>query len=71
MEISRKAKIHFFIGFCITVLMAVIMFLKLSPMETLEGKLYDYHFKIRGVVKPSEDILIAAIDEKSLGRLGR
>jgi adenylate cyclase len=70
-EISRKATIHFFIGFFITVLMAAITFSKLSPMETLENKLYDYHFKIRGAVKPSEDIVIAAIDEKSLGRLGR
>jgi len=70
-EISRKAKIHFFIGFFMTVLMAVIMFFELSPLESLEEKLYDYHFKVRGAVKPSGDVVIAAIDEKSLGSLGR
>jgi adenylate cyclase len=40
-------------------------------METLEEYLYDYRFKIRGTVTPPENIVIAAIDEKSLGSLGR
>jgi len=41
MEIPRKAKINLFIGFFITALMAVFMCIELSPMETLEEKLYD------------------------------
>jgi len=40
-------------------------------MKSLEGKLYDYRFKIRGVIQPPEDIVIAAIDERSLEKLGR
>jgi adenylate cyclase len=71
MEIPRKAKINLFIGFFITALMAVFMGIELSPMETLEEKLYDYRFIIRGTIQPPEDIVIAAIDEKSLGSLGR
>jgi adenylate cyclase len=71
MEIPRKAKINLFIGFFITALMAVFMRIELSPMETLEEKLYDYRFIIRGTIQPPEDIVIAAIDEKSLGNLGR
>ena len=71
MGISRKAKFNLFIGFSITLLMAIFMFIELSPMETLEEKLYDYRFIIRGTIQPPEDIVIAAIDEKSLGRLGR
>ncbi len=71
MEISRKAKINLFIGFFITALMAVFMCIELSPMEIFEEKLYDYRFIIRGTIQPPEDIVIAAIDEKSLGNLGR
>jgi len=51
--------------------MAIFMFIELSPKETLKEKLYDYRFRIRGAIKPPEDIVIAAIDEKSLGRLRR
>jgi adenylate cyclase len=71
MGISRKAKFNLFIGLSITLLMAIFMFIKLSPMETLEENLYDYRFIIRGTIQPPKDIVIAAIDEKSLGRLGR
>jgi len=71
MEMSRKTKINLFIGFFITLIMALFMFIELTPMETLEEKLYDYRFKIRGTIKPPENIVIAAIDEKSLGKLGR
>ncbi len=51
--------------------MALLMVMALSPMEALEEKLYDYHFVLRGAVEPPEEIVIAAIDEKSLGQLGR
>jgi adenylate cyclase len=71
MEMLRKTKINLFIGFSITLLMALLMLIELPPMETLEEKLYDYRFKIRGTIKPPENIVIAAIDEKSLGKLGR
>jgi len=54
-----------------TALIAIFMLIKLLPMETLEEKLYDYRFKIRGTIKPSEKVVIAAIDEKSIERLGR
>jgi len=47
------------------------MFLKLSPLETLEEKLLDYRFKIRGPLKTPDSVVIAAIDEKSIERLGR
>jgi len=71
MEISRKTRINLFISFCITVVIALFMLIKLSPMEHLEEKFYDYRFKIRGLTKPPENIVIAAIDEKSIERLGR
>src|SRR5512139_2843878 len=71
MGTSRKIKINLFIGFFMTAIMAVSSFIEFSPMETLEENLYDYRFKIRGPVTPPENIVIAAIDEKSLGSLGR
>jgi len=60
-----------FIGLSITALIAILMLLKLSPLESLEEKLYDYRFKIRGEIKPPDNIVIAAIDEKSIEKLGR
>jgi adenylate cyclase len=71
MGMSRKIKINLFIGFFMTALMVVFSFIEFSPIETLEENLYDYRFKIRGPVTPPENIVIAAIDEKSLGNLGR
>ncbi len=71
MEISRKTKINLFIGFFITALFGFFMIIRFSPIEGLEGKLYDYRFKLRGSIKPLKDIVIAAIDEKSIEKLGR
>ena len=59
------------IGFLITLLMCGIMLLKLPALETLEAKLLDYRFKLRGVLRPPDSVVIAAIDEKSIERLGR
>jgi adenylate cyclase len=66
-----KKRAGIFIGISITVLVAAIMLLKLSPLETIEEKLLDYRFKIRGTIKPPDTVVIAAIDEKSIERLGR
>ena len=33
--------------------------------------IYDFYFRLRGSVRPSSDIVIAAIDERSLERFGR
>jgi len=71
MEMSRKTKINLFIGFFITALFGFFMIIRFSPIEGLEGKLYDYRFKLRGSIQPLKDIVIAAIDEKSIERLGR
>ena len=70
-RISKKALVDLSIGLSITLLVLSLMLIKLSPIEGLEEKLYDYRFKIRGTIKPPENIVIAAIDEKSIERLGR
>src|SRR4030042_919011 len=71
MEISRRIRITFLIGILVTLLFGILMWIRFPPGEVLENKLYDYRFKIRGAIKPSEHIVIAAIDEKSIGRFGR
>ena len=71
MDIARKRRTGILIGSLITILTAGVMLMKLSPFEMMEDKLRDYRFKIRGAVKPPDKIVIAAIDEKSIERLGR
>jgi len=66
-----KNRTGIFIGLSITALITALMLLKLSPLETLEEKLLDYRFKIRGTIKPPGTVVIAAIDEKSIEKLGR
>ncbi|PYO26877.1 MAG: hypothetical protein DMD86_18950 [Candidatus Rokuibacteriota bacterium] len=40
-------------------------------LKTVETKLYDLHFTIRGVRSPGDQVVVAAIDEKSLAAIGR
>lgn len=40
-------------------------------LQTVEARLYDLHFKVRGTQPAGDRIVIAAIDEKSLTALGR
>lgn len=70
-EGAKKGGKGIFIGFLITLLLSGLLALKFSPLRTLEERLYDYRFKIRGALKTPDNIVIAAIDEKSIERLGR
>lgn len=67
----KKAWIAVSIGFFLTLLFSLLLFLKFTPLELLEGKLYDYRFRARGQLKHQDNIIIAAIDEKSIEKLGR
>src|SRR5262249_26398753 len=40
-------------------------------LKTLENKLYDLHFTLRGVRHPGEQVTIVAVDDQSLTALGR
>ena len=68
---AKKATVIFLIGLCITLLFAILMSIKLSALEILEDKMYDLRFKIMGKTKAPDNIVIAAIDEKSIEKLGR
>ena len=71
MERARKGRANILIGLLTTVLVAVLMFLRIPALETLEEKLYDYRYKTRGAMKCPDNIVIAAIDERSIEKLGR
>ncbi|NWF52853.1 MAG: adenylate/guanylate cyclase domain-containing protein [Nitrospirae bacterium] len=47
------------------------MYIRISPLEVLEQKLYDIRFKIRGKITPPPYVAIIAIDDKSLKKIGR
>jgi CHASE2 domain-containing sensor protein len=40
-------------------------------LTTMETKLYDLHFALRGARDPGDQVVIVAADEKSLAALGR
>lgn len=59
------------VGTAVTILSAILFLARFPPLEIAENKLYDANFRLRGPLKPPGEIVIAAIDEKSLKRLGR
>lgn len=64
-------KLNLLTGLLITMVMAVLMLMKFPPLEALEERSLDYRFKLRGRIKPPDNIIIAAIDEKGIERFGR
>jgi adenylate cyclase len=71
-ERSSKSKVIFLIGLLIVAIMAAIMITKIvSPLERLEGMMYDLRLRLVGTTTPPDAIVIAAIDERSIEKLGR
>jgi len=60
-----------FIGAICTVIVSILSILSFPPLEMAEMKLYDANFRLRGTLNPPQEIIIAAIDDKSLERYGR
>jgi adenylate cyclase len=57
----------------ISMLLIAVLYYKQNPfLESFEARAYDLRFKsLRGPIKPSPDIAIIAIDDKSIAELGR
>jgi adenylate cyclase len=70
-EKSQKAKVVFLIGLSVTLIFALFMLIRLSPLERLEWLIFDLRFRVMGATEPPDNIVIAAIDEKSIEKLGR
>ena len=71
MKNISTAAIRFAIGLGVTAFFSVLLFKSPAVLDVMEAKLYDVRFKLRGTVKPPDTVVIAAIDEKSLAKLGR
>lgn len=67
----RKNLTGVIIVLIITALLSALLSIRFTHLERLEEKLYDYRFKIRGAAVVPDNIIIAAIDEKSIERVGR
>lgn len=67
----RGNQARILVGIAITGILSCLMLAQFPPFEALEAKLLDLRFKVRGTVKPPDSIVIAAIDERSIEKLGR
>jgi adenylate cyclase len=59
------------ITFCSTVLVIILFIYTVPILDLIELKTYDLRFLSRGSQAPSGEVLIAAIDERSLDKEGR
>ena len=71
MKQTSTATIRLLIGCAVTAVFCLLLVANPLPLEITEAKLYDLRFHLRGVVAAPDTVVIAAIDEKSLARLGR
>jgi adenylate cyclase len=67
----KKWYVPALIGCAITMVFGLLAYLRPLPLERLELLLYDVRFQLRGPVTPPPDILIVAIDDRSLEKVGR
>ncbi len=67
----KRKKIVLAIGLAITLFYSCCLFRNALPLERLELLFYDLRFQLRGKVSPPRDIVILAIDDKSIERIGR
>jgi adenylate cyclase len=59
------------IAMLVAITLSVMNILHIGFFEVLEEKTLDARFRVRGTIKPGPETVIAAIDEKSINRLGR
>jgi adenylate cyclase len=59
------------IGLLATLVVILLYFLRFDLLEAIELKILDTHFRIRGPLPPGGEVVIAAVDEKSLEAFGR
>lgn len=69
--VKRRTRDPRFFAFLITVLFILSFLFRPKIFETIDSKLYDLLFTMRGPIKHQGNIVIAAIDESSIEKLGR
>ncbi|NLI29986.1 MAG: adenylate/guanylate cyclase domain-containing protein [Nitrospiraceae bacterium] len=68
---SRRLHASVFLGCCLAFFCAALLLLRPAYLEQIENHTLDYRFKLRGPLANPGTVVIAAIDEKSISRLGR
>lgn len=71
MDIKKPKSSLLLAGLVITIAFSILFYLKPYPLEIVDMKIYDLFFHLKGKDTPPQDIIIAAIDEASLEKLGR
>ncbi len=71
MKSTTSKKVRIAIGAVITSIFCLLLFFSPAFITLIELKLYDFRFRLRGALTPPDNVVIAAIDEKSLKQLGR
>ena len=69
--IAKETRNRIIIGIAVIGLLCAFQAAGFYPLEELENRLFDLNFRLRGPLPPPENIVIAAIDEKSIAQLGR
>jgi len=67
----KKTKTVLLIGILITLFYSFCAINKLLPLERFELLLYDLRYQIRGKTVPPKEVVIVAIDDKSVEKIGR
>ena len=66
-----KSRTGLVIGIAVSILVILLGRFGIGFMDTLENKILDFRFLIRGRAEPGGQVVIIAIDEKTLDELGR
>ncbi|MBI5643742.1 MAG: adenylate/guanylate cyclase domain-containing protein [Deltaproteobacteria bacterium] len=61
----------FKVGIISTAISILIYFIGIPFFQVMDLKAYDFHFKARGKTEPTGEVVIVAVDEKSIDRIGR
>ena len=67
----KHRRIIFIIGLALTVFFGACSVTKVRPLERLELLFYDVRYHLRGKSTPPDNVVILAIDDKSVETLGR
>ena len=67
----KNIKIYLMAGFLVSLLTSIVYIVMPEKFMSLDNQLRDTIFLVRGGLKPSDDIVIVDIDEKSLKELGQ
>jgi adenylate cyclase len=71
MKQSAGKKAGLTIALIVALVLSLMHVMNIGFMDMLEEKTLDFRFNLRGAIAPGPETVIAAIDEKSINKLGR